>query len=183
MKAGAGKRKGSAWERAAGVVLSLWLTGDKRPDLFARTVLSGGQFTVTDGKSGIPGDLMANHPAAFEFLALFAIEAKHYRELKLSQFLLDRSGSSFLYKVFEKHQKQSAIHGLAPFVVAKQNNYPPIALLDYHSGMAAVAVANEEFPFHIMHGYRMVVMHLENLTSKVPPDKFLQMARQRGLSH
>jgi hypothetical protein len=183
MRLGGSQSKGSAWERQLGSALSLWITGGVRKDLFCRTVLSGGQHTISEGKLGIPGDLMANHPLAFEFLALFSIEAKHYRSIELDKFIWDEKGSSFLAKVYAKANSQCVKLNLTPLVVAKQNHYPAVAIMSYQTGMAAYRVGDTGFRFHILHNHSVVLVLLDNFIKHVPPQQFIEAARRRSLRH
>jgi len=175
MRPGASKAKGNRWERACGATLSLWISGGERSDLFCRTVLSGGQFTVSEG-AGIPGDLMANHPAAFSFMALFSVEAKHRASIELERYLLDPGGKNFLAKVFQQTRDQALRVGVSPMVIAKANRMPAIVLLDYAVGMAARdAAIRGTFRWHALHNNAVVMTTLARLTGSVRPTLFLEL--------
>ena len=117
MKAGQGKNKGSGFEREVGAKLSLWISNGERKDLLCRTVLSGGQFTMTS--TGNAGDLMAQHPLAFPFCSKTVVECKFWRTLRLDQFL-NRDGE--LYKALLKVQKEAREVDKIWWLVAKQNH-------------------------------------------------------------
>ncbi len=122
MKPGAGKGKGSSFERKIGSQLSLWLSHGERHDLLCRTVGSGGQFTTACGKAGIPGDLRAQAGSvAFQFCDRFVIECKHWRKLDMVQFL---QGQGDLYKALEKVKQEAFTTCRSWMLVAKQNNRP-----------------------------------------------------------
>lgn len=174
MRPGAGKEKGSAWELKVGVALSLWVSDGARADLFARTVLSGGQFTRSEEGEGAPGDLQANHPRAFEFMALFSVECKHHRDIGLDRYILDLSGTSFLSKVFKQTQIQAATLGLFPMVVAKQNHQPAIVLLDGGVGMVAKTVSRPSFHYHVLHNQTVLLTTFDHMLNVVRASPFLQ---------
>lgn len=187
MRQGGSKEKGNSFERLVCTTLSLWTSAGLRADLFNRNVLSGGRFTVQaqQGKEvNMPGDIIAGHPLAFEFLSLFSIEAKHHKSIDLDKYLLDTAGSTFLSKVFALARAQALAVGLVPMVIAKQNRYPAIVLVDYHVGMAARDVTTRgAFKFHILHNNSVVMMLLSHLTMHVPPKLFLDALRRRMLTH
>lgn len=117
MKPGQQKNKGSAFEREIGKKLSLWLSGGQRKDLICRTVLSGGQFTLSG--CGNAGDLMAQHPDAFKFFEKFVLECKHWKDVQMIRFLV-RDGD--LYKALRKVEKQAKKECKFWMLVARQNH-------------------------------------------------------------
>jgi hypothetical protein len=177
MTPGGSKQKGNAWERKVGTVLSLWVSNGVRVDLFARTVLSGGQFSRSEGEVGIPGDLMANHPTAFEFLSLFAVEAKHRHDIGLDKYLLDFAGSSFLAKTFDQTKRQAAAKLLVPMVVAKSNNYAAIIMLDYAVGIMARSAARRGFHYHALHSSSVLLTTFDHFTNTVKADQFIRAVK------
>ena len=86
MKRGAGKAKGSAFERAVAKDLSLWLTGGNDGKQLIRSVLSGGwragQAGSGEGWRQV-GDLAPNGPVGEQFRQRFAVECKHRRDIDL----------------------------------------------------------------------------------------------------
>lgn len=130
---GGGKNKGSNAERIVGQAFSKWITKGERTDLFSRNVLSGGQFTRFRKKGndlGQPGDLIANHPLAFPFLALYTVEVKHYADLQWEAFLYDVKRTSFLWKVIIHTRKQAEETKKEWFIVVKQNNKHTLIMMD-----------------------------------------------------
>ncbi|MHB8880421.1 MAG: putative PDDEXK endonuclease [Thermodesulfovibrionales bacterium] len=73
------KTRANRWEREASRLLSLWVSGGKRKDLFWRTNSSGAKGTVTKEKNHC-GDIVASDPAGVEFADRFHIEAKWRKE-------------------------------------------------------------------------------------------------------
>lgn len=86
MRRGAGKAKGSAFERQVAKELSLWLTGGKDGKQLIRSVLSGGwsagRQTTQEGWRQV-GDLAPNGPTGEEFRKRYAVECKHRRDIDL----------------------------------------------------------------------------------------------------
>lgn len=174
MRAGGGKAKGSSWERVTGVELSLWVSEGARADLFARTVLSGGQFTISKVNEGIPGDLQANNSLAFAFMELFSVECKHYKDIGLDKYILDQAGKSFLSKTWKLAKEQSSKIGVTPLVVAKQNHCPAIVIMDYNIGMVAKENARTAaFRYHILHNKTVVLATFQQMTTLVRVRPFL----------
>ena len=184
MRAGGGKSKGSAFERAVGKQLSLWLTYNERPDIFARNVLSGGTFTravKAGGKSShMPGDLMAAHPLAFEFLAHMLVECKHMASLSLENYLFDANGSSPMSRIVALAQSQAEKANIDFMIVAKQNRRDPIVLVQAPIGRALLAAIPSGrggyriLPtHHFLHKGHICIMRLDDITMRASPRKFL----------
>lgn len=174
MRVGGSGQKGGAWERSVGGQLSLWVSNGARADLFRRSVLSGGQYTLSKGGEGTPGDLAINHPLAATFLSLFLVECKHYKDIELDKYLFDLTERSFLARVFKKAKEQGDAAGVVPLVVAKQNHYPAMVLMDYAIGMEACkATRIGSFRYHSLHNNTTVLTSLHHLIACVKPDRFL----------
>lgn len=185
MKPGGGHAKGSSFERKTGALLSLWLTKNARADLFSRNVLSGGRFTnaAKDGKNlGIPGDLIAAHPLAFEFLAIFSVECKHRATLHLDQLFFMPFERSYIGGVFKHTADQAKLVGLRPFIVAKQNNQPALVFVPSMVALTAALFARRRFSlsYHTLNDRSMqtvACMQLASLLTIVSPGPFLQSLR------
>lgn len=185
MRIGGQKDKGSTWEREAGRLLSLWLTDNARPDIFTRNVLSGGAFTVaqTAGKltSRMPGDLMAAHPLAFQFLSQFMVECKHLRSLELEQFFFDQKAASMLHHILIFAEQQAQQGGLEYMVLAKQNRKPALVFVSGHIGMRMLEASTGSggrrlvVPnHHFFHRKRVMSLRLDEMMERVRPSAFLQ---------
>lgn len=178
MKPGGGKQKGANFERATGKGLSNWLTCGERGDLFTRNVLSGGKFTNAEQrgkKEGIPGDLMAAHPLAYEFLTHFLVECKHYADLGLDTFFYDRRRKSFLWTVLTHTKKQARSAELHWLIIAKQNLKQPLVFMSV--GLAKVAVKHmtdcRGLRLHTLHNGATAVMDLDSFW-KIDPVTFMK---------
>lgn len=184
MRAGGGRTKGAAFERVVGTQLSLWLSNGERADLLMRNILSGGRFTAINkvgGKEhGIPGDLMASHPDAFNFLRKFMVECKHVRDLGIDRFLFDYDKTSFLLKVFALAQRQAEVAGCRPIIVAKQNHRPAIMLMNAQYGRLALALSRPRgaFRYHLFHNESLLMTTLHDLTHLVPAAQFVRQAME-----
>jgi hypothetical protein len=124
VKRGGGKGKGSAFEREICKRLSLWVSHDKREDLYWRSAMSGGRATVgrKQGKDHAhhAGDISATHPDGHKLTNHWYIECKFYRDLQIESALLDSTGS--LAKFWKETCTQATAHHKLPMLIAKQNN-------------------------------------------------------------
>lgn len=132
MVRGGSKRKGSAFERTLAAKLSLWITHGKRDDCLWRSAISGGRATVRYKKGGGPqsacGDLCAVRPEGHEFCDTWLVEAKFYRDLRISSFLLDNKG--VLATFWEEAVADAKKHKRKPMLIAKQNGTPELVIVE-----------------------------------------------------
>lgn len=130
MKGGAGKAKGSAFERAVCKQLSLYLSRGERDDLMWRSALSGGRATVRlrdDIVTGNQaGDISAIAPGAFEFCDRYFVECKHYRALQIDRGFLCGTGS--LIKFWRKAEFEASRYDKKPLLIARQNFLPTLLI-------------------------------------------------------
>jgi hypothetical protein len=178
MRPGGGGPKGAAFERKTGLTLSLWLTQGGRTDLFSRNVLSGGRFTLASKKGevlGVPGDLMAAHPLAFEFLSNFLVECKHTASIQLDQFVFDRVQKTWLSKVIAKAAKEADSMGLDYLVVACQNRRPAMAFMPgkLTSNLLKIAYPRGALRYHRFHRDTILACAFDDLVTHIRPDLFL----------
>jgi len=184
MKAGGGHAKGARWEREVGKSLSLWLTAGERPDIFSRNVLSGGAFTVATkaGKtsSRMPGDLMAANPLAFAFLSRYMVECKHLKSLSLEYFILDAGRSSPLMRIIDLSRSQARVAGVEFFIVAKQNQRDPCAIVSVPTGRKLLAAHGKSGRFvvppvyHVLHRESLMMFRFGDLLAHAKPHLFLE---------
>jgi len=92
MKKGGGMRKGSAFERATCVKLSLWWTDGERDDIFYRTAGSGARAKTRGrlgkGTFGQYGDIQATDPIGQPLIDLCSIEIKRgYNKAIINDFI------------------------------------------------------------------------------------------------
>lgn len=129
MKAGSGKRKGSAFERQCCKLLSLWITNGKKEDVFWRSSLSGGRATVAK-KAGRDvrqaGDICAVAPEGHALTDHYYLECKSYRNLDIDSFILDGKGK--LAKFWLETVKQAGKYQRAPILIAKENGRKSLVL-------------------------------------------------------
>lgn len=119
MKAGAGKRKGGAFERDVAKALSLWLTKGNDKTQLIRSVLSGGWQA-----RGLlqAGDLAPNGERGEAFRRRFVVECKHRREIDLWALWLP---GGHLRRWWDTLIKETGGHpGVYPLLVFRQNNSP-----------------------------------------------------------
>jgi len=126
MKPGAGKRKGSAFERKVCVLLSLWVTEGKRKDVFWRSAMSGGRATVHGTQVRQAGDVCAVAPEGHSFADRYFVECKMYRNIRLPLFVLHGKGP--LAKWWKVARQQAVTHKRLPWLIVCQNNLPILLL-------------------------------------------------------
>lgn len=169
MKAGAGKRKGGAFERLVGRMLSLWLTSGKDKTQFVRSSLSGGW---APGKAGQApwrhlGDLAPNGDVGDAFRKRFVIECKHHRVVNAWELWTTIAGR--LPKWWRQVTKEAkTVEGLQPLLVFRGNFMPVMVgvTLDTYpllEGAEAVGV----FPW-----LDLVILPLEDML-RCAPERFL----------
>jgi hypothetical protein len=136
-KPGMGKNKGSAFEREAARRLSLWLSAGMRDDLIWRSSMSGGRATLQLRKDIVnqtqSGDLSAIGKEAFEFCEKTYTECKHYKDLSISRSMLTNVGG--LYAFWKSTQEQALKYKKRPLLIARQNRYPTLAVVDSREPM------------------------------------------------
>lgn len=137
MGIGTGKAKGSAYERECCKNLSLWLSRGLRDDLFWRSAMSGGRATVkfkSGGKNQTQsGDITAIDSQGEKLTSKFLIECKWYQDLNITSMMLDK-GSLALPAFWKKAIMESTRCGRLPMMLAKQNFFPDMVVLD-HDGI------------------------------------------------
>jgi hypothetical protein len=130
MRKGGGKAKGASFERELCKRLSLWVSGGLREDLFWRSAMSGGRSTVAakKGKSlgSQAGDISAVDAMGQPFVDTFFVEAKFYKKLDVLSFFFGRGE---LAKFWRTAKKESARYDKQPLLIAKQNGFPPMAVM------------------------------------------------------
>jgi hypothetical protein len=185
MRVGGGKDKGSAWERQVGKLLSLWLTNAERGDIFSRNVLSGGAFTLAEAAGKIssraPGDLMAAHPLAFNFLSRFSVECKHLANIGLEAYLLDPRAQTSLGQIISLASRQAKHIKLEYMIVAKQNNREAIVMIDGDVGekmMRCLRAKRGRISLSPMHHYlhrgSICMLRFCDMLSFIDPEKLLE---------
>lgn len=126
MRSGGSKAKGSSFERLICKELSLWLSEDKRQDLFWRSSMSGGRATVALQQgitlSSQAGDITAIHSSGQAFIEKFYVECKSYKTLNIPN-LITGSGGNFI-KFWTEADSEAKKYNKLAFFIAKQNNFP-----------------------------------------------------------
>lgn len=170
------KNKGGNHEREINRKFSLWLSRGERTDLFTRNVLSGGAFTSSArrGKpSGMPGDAAAAHPLAYEFLELFVLEYKHWKNIQADAILW--MGQGELLRVIDRTEEQARDLGRSFMIVARQDRRPDILFLPLP--VAAFCCDRKSMVHHVLWSGRILACRLDELT-KTDPDEFRGRAKK-----
>jgi len=136
MKAGGGKRKGSQFEREIAKSLSLWITNNKRDDVFWLSSQSGGRSTQRK-KSGqttanSSGDICYLDAIGKPFTDYFLIECKngYTKEVDVLN-TVDSSGELILLKWFSKAQKEcNEAKKKQVMLIFKRNRKKPCIMME-----------------------------------------------------
>lgn len=118
--------KGAAFERSICKALSLWVSKGTEEDLFWRSAMSGGRATVSKRKGKLlrahAGDIVATSAGGHALTDFLYIECKHYADLALKSFVLDRGGKMAAFWTTTCNEAHE--HGKVPLLIAKENNTP-----------------------------------------------------------
>jgi hypothetical protein len=178
-----GKVKGSAFERKVCQQLSWWLSNGQHSKLFNRNVLSGGRFTrAVAGKEaelGLPGDIAAAHPMAYDFLQLFSVECKHHKSLDVESYLFNPTGSSLIAKALAQAARDARSAGIAPLVVIAANFRPPLLLLEGSIGAIALRVQRpKRLVCHRFNNDAVAMVGWDAFLRYVHPQRFIQGVKE-----
>ena len=130
MKPGQGKNKGSAFERDVCRLLTQWITGSLRPEIFWRSASSGAQHTQMrkQGKeSRMPGDIMANGSEGSWLTDAYVIECKFYADFSWDAIFKNQGKILEWWKQVTRDAEES---GKKPMLIFKKNNYPIYMAVD-----------------------------------------------------
>jgi hypothetical protein len=183
MRSGGSHAKGSAFERAICVQLSLWVTSGGRADIFSRNVLSGGSFTnqLRKGKElNTPGDITGVHPAAYKFLDVFMVECKHHKNIHIEHYLFDTKGTSFLSQTIELSRKQGKEVKRHYMVIAKENNRPTLLFMSLPVLECALLckMRRGSMRYHLLHNKTVAMVEWDRFITMVYSSVFLTEMRK-----
>jgi hypothetical protein len=131
MRPGGGKQKGSAFEREVCKRLSLWVTSNRRSDVFWRSAMSGGRATIHGTQVQQCGDICAVAREGYQFAASWFVECKHVRKLGIDSFLINGTGE--LARFWKLARKLARQHSRNPMIIACQNRMPVIVVTKRHA--------------------------------------------------
>ncbi len=126
MKPGAGKRKGSQWERDFCKMLSLWWTDGADKDVFWRTSGSGCRHGIREEC----GDVSALKPSGVLLMNAVMIELKCWNEDDLLLDVIRGAKKSKLREAWCKCSNEALAHHKFPFMVVKISNKTTICLFN-----------------------------------------------------
>jgi hypothetical protein len=132
VRSGGGNPKGGAFERDVCKRLSLWVTDGASADAFARSAMSGGKATVQlkRGKVNVmqSGDICAVDPRGYRFVETNFVEVKHYKDLGIARGFVCETGK--LANFWRKAVREAAKYDKCPLLVARQNLYPTLVIIE-----------------------------------------------------
>jgi len=129
MQKGAGKAKGSAFERQIAKELSLWISAGADKDLLWRTALSGGRASTGKSTCGF-GDLgiAKESPRVKEFLSVFCVECKNYQEVSITKAFHNEKNP--LWAWWEQVHTEAHKAKVRPMLIAKGSRQNTLLILD-----------------------------------------------------
>ena len=143
MRKGGGKQKGASFERHVCKQLSKWMSHGTREDLYWRSAMSGGRATLSLGKgtrlAAQAGDITAIDPTGEPLTRQFLLECKHYRNLQFAGLL---NGTGEISHFWKKLVKDADGYNKGPLLIARQNSYPTIAVMDW-TGLMVLGLQSE----------------------------------------
>lgn len=177
MKSGAGKRKGSQFERAISKQISLWWSNGEYHDICWRTSSSGAHGTISKSKvSGHWGDICAAHPSIEPLFKICCFELKHYKEIDITEVLRELKNNKLL--IFWNQTLRSAVFsGRIPVLLCKTNNFPTMLVMKKIDAFAFVGVMNKKLPF-ISIGEKLCVFNFDSFLENANKDKFIRLVNQ-----
>jgi len=162
MKPGAGKRKGSSFEREFCKALSIWWTDGRDKDVFWRTHSSGARHGIQQEA----GDVMAIKPEGNLLADKLLIELKCWRVDNLLLDLLREDKKSMLEDAWIKCIKEAEENKKMPLLVVKITNRTTICL----------SRALDKLCDFMPDEYPCILYHPESMTNIMPWDKFLEIS-------
>ena len=132
--AGGGKAKGGEFERYCCKQLSLWLSYNKRGDLFWRSAMSGGRATVQFKRGGSNrtqlGDVTAISPQGSQLTDVFFIECKCVKNLNFRGMMWNKSIQHGLPTYWDKCCTEAGKALRYPMLIGRQNRFPEVVVLN-----------------------------------------------------
>lgn len=127
------KQKGGAFERKVCKLLSLWVSDNKRDDLYWRSAMSGGRASVRFKKYGKKsesqaGDISSIDPIGNRLIEIFAIECKNYDNLRYDSLLFMRPKAGTFVSCWEQTVETAKQHSKLPMLIAKQDQIKEIVI-------------------------------------------------------
>lgn len=132
VKPGGGGSKGAAFERQICKILSLWISNNEHEDVFWRSPLSGGRFTVSSKKSNSnikhSGDVSITDTKGQKLIDKFNIELKFYKSLNIEGLIFNTK--SGIRSFWDQTLRDSRLSKKLPMLIAKQNTKNPLLILN-----------------------------------------------------
>jgi len=133
MKSGGGKQKGAEQERVVCKNLSLWVSNNKRDDLYWRSAMSGGRASLQfkKGKENLTqvGDISCIDSEGEKLTNKYVIEVKSYKNLHLESLIYGTPKNSSILEFWYILCNQCKKVNKKPMLIAKQNFKSTIVLL------------------------------------------------------
>lgn len=118
------KEKGNKYEREIAGKLSLWISEGKNKNLLWRNSSSGARATVSKEKlDNQIGDISSDSKEGHDFVKLFLVECKHYKDIKLENLIwrTDNSNKNIL-GWWKRYSVDALDNNKILMLICKQNN-------------------------------------------------------------
>ena len=118
------KSKGSGFEITVCRLLTEWITGEPKPEIFWRSASSGAKATQdfkSDVQSKMAGDIVAIDAAGQWFTDMYSVECKFYKDFKFEHVL---EGKGHILKWWEQCVGDAKKSDKLPMLIFKKNRSP-----------------------------------------------------------
>jgi hypothetical protein len=137
MKAGSGKQKGSAFERAVCKDLSLWVSKGNDENVFWRSAMSGGRATVQN-KRGVTnksqsGDISAVSEEGYPYTDKYYFECKFYKTLNVKSLVYNKQLKNSILDFWCTNLIKAKEVNKELILIAKENNNPTLFCVQKNS--------------------------------------------------
>lgn len=189
------KGKGSSFERKICKRLSLWWTGDDRDDVFWRSQTSGGRATqrLKKGKTtyGSYGDIAAVDPRGEPLLKIWTIELKRGRRHGCIADILECKDNgvqcSFEKAIMQAERSATQAGSVGWMLISRPDHRLELVYMDWASASLFKECLYTPYVRYDLwiqtdtkgnkQAMRIVCMSLENLLSRLRPDRVVDEAQ------
>lgn len=180
MKKGYGKAKGAGFEREVLKLLSLWISDNKRTDIFWRSAMSGGRATIQNRK-GIENKSQLGDVSCIDILGQplidkYIIECKNYSNIHLESLLYGAPFKGSIREFWMVLTTQCLNAGKLPILIFKENrkeimmgiSKPTKKLLQYYNNLKIIMEIIDVYDL----SPNLYILPLTNFLKEVDPVQF-----------
>lgn len=122
--------------------------------------------------TGNAGDLMAQHPMAFDFCSRYVIEAKFWKNLNLIQFL---EGEGDLFKAMQKVTQEGIKVNKSWWLVSKQNHRKELLFTSVKKLYPDHLKGSDSPQVHMLFSGTVNMYYLDDFLEKVISERYIQL--------